>query len=196
MDTQKKEIKEILEQKGFKCEKCEYYSPLGQGLELNKELNAVLCSVCNTFAPFEKEKLQKYINEKIDWQSLETFRNSGINKASHSVHKQGMIERSKQGLLVARPPFGYKVENGNLVIDNENSENVRLIFKEFSAGKSLNQISQVYGISVNGLKKILKNFTYLGKIKFNGQIVQGKHSPLISSELFNEVQARFETSRK
>ena len=107
-----------------------------------------------------------------------------------------MIERSKQGLLVARPPFGYKVENGNLVIDNENSENVRLIFKEFSAGKSLNQISQVYGISVNGLKKILKNFTYLGKIKFNGQIVQGKHSPLISSELFNEVQARFETSRK
>jgi transposase-like protein len=196
MDTQKKEIKEILEQKGFKCEKCEYYSPLGQGLELNKELNAVLCSVCNTFAPFEKEKLQKYINEKVNWQILETFRNSGTNKASHSVHKQGMIEKSKQGFLVARPPFGYKVENGQPIIDNENSENVRLIFNEFANGKSLNQIAGTYGISVNGIKKILKNFTYLGKIKFNSQIIQGKHPALISPELFNRVQSRFESLNK
>jgi site-specific DNA recombinase len=105
-----------------------------------------------------------------------------------------MIEASKKGKLMARPPFGYKVIEGNLVVDGENSQNVKLIFDEFAGGKSLNQISQIYGISVNGIKKILKNFAYLGKIKFAGQIVNGNHTPLISAELFNRVQKRFENA--
>lgn len=193
MDEQKKRI---IEQAGFKCAKCGFYSPMGKGLELNKESNIVLCDVCNTFAPLEKDKFQKYLNEKISWQSLETFRNSGMNRASHQPHKLGMIERSKQGNLVARPPFGYGVKDGNLIPDQENSENVRLIFKEFSDGKSLNQISKTYNLSVNGIKKILKNFSYLGKTKFNGQIIPGKHQPIISPELFNRVQSRFESLRK
>jgi DNA invertase Pin-like site-specific DNA recombinase len=107
-----------------------------------------------------------------------------------------MLEKSKQGKIVARPPFGYKMENGNLIEDMENSENVRLIFKEFAEGNSLNQIAKTYGISVNGIKKILKNFAYLGKVKFDSQISQGTHKPLISAELFNRVQAKFEASGK
>jgi len=184
----------LLEKSGFKCRKCGYYSPLGRGLEINKEHSAVLCSICNTFSPSDKADFEKFLNEKLEWQILETFRNSGINKASHSSQKQGMIEASKKGKLMARPPFGYKVIEGNLVVDEENSQNVKLIFDEFAGGKSLNQISQIYGISVNGIKKILKNFAYLGKIKFAGQIVNGNHTPLISAELFNRVQKRFENA--
>jgi hypothetical protein len=189
MDTQKKEI---FEEAGFKCKKCGYFSPLGEGLELSKTNNIVLCSICNTFAPLERDKLHEYIHQKIDWQALETFRNSGTNKASHSVHKQAMIEKSRKGFLVARPPFGYRAVEGNLIPDEENMENVRLIFKEFLEGRSLNQLSQTYRISVNGIKKILKNFSYLGKVKFNGQIIQGKHQPIISHELFNSVQNKFD----
>jgi hypothetical protein len=163
-------------------------------LEINKEHSIVLCSICNTFSPSDKADFEKFLNEKLEWQILETFRNSGINKASHSSQKQGMIEASKKGKLMARPPFGYKVIEGNLVVDGENSQNVKLIFDEFAGGKSLNQISQIYGISVNGIKKILKNFAYLGKIKFAGQIVNGNHTPLISAELFNRVQKRFENA--
>lgn len=186
--------KELLEKAGFKCKKCEYYSPLGEGLEINKIGNAVLCSICNTFAPDEPTIFNRYISEKIEWQILETFRNSGMNKASHSPHKRGMLEKSQQGNLVARPPFGYNVVEGNLV-PNDDSENVRLIFQEFAEGKSLNQIAKTYGISVNGAKKILKNFSYLGKIKFDNQISQGHHSPLVSAELFNRVQSKFEKKK-
>lgn len=182
--------KQILENSGFKCAKCSYYDPLGKNL--NIVLGIPLCSICRTFAPSDnREEFEKYINEKLNWQLLETFRNSNTNKASHNVHKEGMITGAKKGKLMARPPFGYKVENGNL-IPNEDSENVRLIFKEFLAGKSLNQLSQTYGISVNGLKKILKNFTYLGKIKFNNEISSGSHLALITPEMFNSAQKRFE----
>ena len=192
-DDQKKTL---LQDANFKCAKCAYYSPLAEGLEINKNHNAVLCGICNTFAPLEKEDFQRYIEEKLEWQNLETFRNSGINKASHYSQKQGMIEKSRQGRLMTRPPFGYKVIDGNLIVDQENSQNVKLIFDEFAGGKSLNQLSQVYGISVNGIKKILKNFTYLGKIKFAGNIVQGTHLAVISSELFNRVQQKFESKAK
>ena len=60
----------------------------------------------------------------------------------------------------------------------------------------MNQISKQYGLSVNGIKKILKNFTYIGKVKFNSQISQGSHKPLISAELFNRVQQKFEDKGK
>ena len=102
-----------------------------------------------------------------------------------------MLEKSRQGLFRARPPFGYKVVHGQLV-PSEDAENVRLIFKEFAEGRSLNQIAKTYGLSVNGIKKILRNFTYLGKIKFDNQISQGYHPPIISSELFNRVQSKLE----
>jgi len=183
----------LLENSGFKCAKCNFYSPLGDCLDINKDHNVVLCNICNTFAPEDEGKFREYITQKLEWQNLETFRNSGMNRASHNPHKQGMIEKSKQGKIVARPPFGYKVENGELIEDIENSENVRLIFKEFAEGKSMNQIAKTYGISVNGIKKILKNFSYLGKVKFNNEISQGIHRPLISAELFNRVQQMFES---
>ncbi len=188
--------KELFEANGFKCIKCSYYSPLGEGLEINKEHNMVLCSVCNTFAPAELEKFKEYVREKISWQELETFRKFKVNKASHNPHRQGMIKKSKGGKLMTRPAYGYRVNNGNLIPDEQESQNVKIIFEEFLNGKSLNQIAIQFQISVNGIKKILKNFTYLGKIKFAGSIAQGSHSPIISPELFNRVQQRFELLNK
>lgn len=184
----------ILAQADYRCAKCGFYSPVGNDLEVI--YNTPLCSICSVFAPEQKDKFEQYVEEKAQWQNLESFRKFGSNKASHNPHRKAMVERAKEGRLMARPAFGYKVKKGNLILDEENSENVRLIFQEFSGGKSLNQISKTYGISVNGIKKILHNFTYLGKIKFAGQIVQGHHPPIISSELFNNVQRRFEELKK
>jgi len=191
MNTDQKRT--IIENSKFKCEKCGFYSPLGNDLALVKD--RVLCSICKTFAP-EDEQLSKYIQEKIKWSELETFRKFNINRASHSPHKLGMLNKAKEGKLVARPPFGYKVVKGSLIPDEEDKENVRLIFKEFSEGRSLNQLSKQYGLSVNGVKKILKNFAYLGKMKFNGQINNAIHQPIIAAELFNKAQQRFEELRR
>lgn len=106
--------------------------------------------------------------------------------------KFSMDKQARDGKIVSRAAFGYKLENKKL-IQAENSFQVQEIFQEFLNNEiSLTKLSKKHGFSVNGLKKILTNQTYLGKIKFDGQTHQGKHQPLISSTLFNHVQDKLE----
>lgn len=106
--------------------------------------------------------------------------------------KQGMIKKAQRGGLMSRAAFGYKIEDKKLV-PAQNFKEIEEIFEEFlNENISLRQLAGKHNLSVNGLKKILKNFTYLGKIKFNNQIFEGTHPPLISSTLFNHVQNKLE----
>ncbi len=106
--------------------------------------------------------------------------------------KFSMDKKARDGNVVTRAPFGYKLEDKQLIASKD-SYLVSEIFQDFLNQKiSLTQLAKKYGFSVNGLKKILKNQTYLGKIKFDGQIHQGHHQTLISSTLFNHVQNKFE----
>ena len=82
-------------------------------------------------------------------------------KAIRINQKQGMTKKASQGNLVSRAPFGYNIENGKL-IPAQNYLEVDEIFHEFlDTNLSLTQIAKKHHFSVNGLKKILKNFTYL-----------------------------------
>ena len=110
--------------------------------------------------------------------------------------KLGMIKKASQGNHMSRTPFGYKWENKKL-IPALNFREVEEIFEEFlQEDIGLAKLAKKRNFSVNGLKKILKNFAYIGKIKFNGQIHQGNHKPIISSILFNKVQDKLERLRK
>lgn len=109
--------------------------------------------------------------------------------------KQGMVKKAQKGELMSRAAFGYKIENKRLV-PAQNFKEIEEIFEEFlNENISLRRLAEKHNLSVNGLKKILKNFTYLGKIKFNNQIFEAPHQPLISSTLFNHVQNKLENLR-
>ena len=113
-------------------------------------------------------------------------------KALRISQKNGMTKKASQGNLMARPAFGYKISNGKLV-PAENYQEIEEIFEEFlNSNISLRQLGEKHHLSVNGLKKILKNFTYIGKIKFDNQVHQGSHQPIVSSTLFNHVQNKLE----
>ncbi|MEA3414177.1 MAG: recombinase family protein [Nanoarchaeota archaeon] len=114
------------------------------------------------------------------------------NYEFENFQKKGMIKKAKLGNIVSRPAFGYNLEKGKLV-PNEDAKKVEQIFLEFNENQiSLNQLSKKYNLSVNGLKKILTNFTYLGKVKFNQETHKGKHDAILSSILFNHVQDKLE----
>ena len=103
-----------------------------------------------------------------------------------------MVEKASNGNVMSRAPFGYNIENKKL-IPAINSNEVREIFEEFLKEKiSLRKLSQKHNLSVNGLKKVLRNFTYIGKVRFNKQIHNGNHEPIISTTLFNHVQNKLE----
>ncbi len=167
----------------MKCEKCGYDS-LDNKKFLGTEI--YLCQICRQFA--SSDNLSEYLQEKIDWRQLESFRKQ------KNKNLQGMKNKIKEGKIMSRAAFGYKIEKKELIPDLEKQLIVEEIFRTFLERKiSLNQLAKNYGFSVNGIKKILKNFTYIGKVKFEGQIVPGKHIPIISSELFNKVQNKIET---
>ena len=106
--------------------------------------------------------------------------------------KFSMDKQARDGNHVTRAPWGYKLEEKKLV-PAEHSYQVQEVFQDFlNQNISLTQLAKKYDFSVNGLKKILRNQTYLGKIKFDGQTHQGKHQSLISSTLFNHVQNKLE----
>lgn len=167
------------------CEKCSYLDE-----KETKIFGRTLCRICAFFAPEKEEDFNKYIEEKIDWRNLETFRKYG--QKIGKKQKEGMEKKAKEGKIMSRIPFGYSLVNGQL-IENENASKVHSIFKEFlETDISLNKLSKKYGFSINGLKKILKNRVYLGEIKFNGQYFKSSHKPLISPEIFYAVQRKLE----
>lgn len=112
---------------------------------------------------------------------------------SHKVNqKEGMINKASKGNLMSRAAFGYNIQEGKLV-PAQNFREVEEIFQEFlNTNISLTQLAAKHHFSVNGLKKILTNFTYIGKIKFNNQVHEGHHQPIISTTLFNHVQNKLE----
>jgi hypothetical protein len=169
------------------CEKCGFVSENNK-----KKFSLNLCSVCFHFSPNSPEELDEYISEKIDGKVLDSFRKiSSFEKKQ----KQGMIKKAKDGNIMSRAPYGYKIIENRLVLSDD-SLIVEKIFEDFlNSSLSLNQLSKKYGFSVNGIKKILFNFTYLGKIKFNGEVHEGIHPALISSTLFNHVQNKLEELR-
>ena len=45
-------------------------------------------------------------------------------------------------------------------------------------------------MTTSGLKKLLQNTTYLGKVKFAKEESPGQHDAILDEELFNKVKER------
>ena len=108
----------------------------------------------------------------------------------------GMARKNKEGGAVTKPPFGYVMVDKKLLPEDKTKEQVSQLFIDFCAGASLNQLAQRYGFSVNGIKKILQNKTYLGEVKFAGVNSQGIHLALVSPELFASAQEKIKARTK
>ncbi len=101
-----------------------------------------------------------------------------------------MKQKFHNGGMITRAPLGYKLIN-KVLVPAENSYIAQEIYQAFlNSDISLTQLAKKYNLSVNGLKKVLSNETYLGKVKFSGQVLQGTHTALISQELFDKVQGK------
>jgi DNA invertase Pin-like site-specific DNA recombinase len=107
--------------------------------------------------------------------------------------KKGMALKAASGRVMSKPAYGYKIEKSKLIKDEEKARKIQELFNEFLHEEiSLNKLADKYSFSVNGIKKILSNFTYIGKVKFDNQIHDGQHEAIISSTDFNHVQDKLD----
>jgi len=105
--------------------------------------------------------------------------------------KFGMERKAKEGGFITKAPKGYNLINKELIINEFEAEKVKEIFEEFlNSNISLTQLAKKHNMTTAGIKKLLKNTTYLGKVKFAGQESKGQHKPLLEEELFKNVQEK------
>jgi len=115
--------------------------------------------------------------------------------------RMGMKERVKSGLWMGggNRPLGYTYDRntGTLVQKPKQAEMIQLVFKLYLEGLSPDDICDMLGMSGERVvRKVLKSVVYIGKIPYKGKIYDGKHIPIISEEMFYEVQAMMEKRGK
>lgn len=105
--------------------------------------------------------------------------------------KFGMERKAKEGGFITKAPRGYQLLNKQLIIDEQESKTVKQLFEEFlNTNISLTQLAKKNNLTTSGLIKLLKNTTYLGKVKFANQESDGQHEPIIDQQLFEQVQRK------
>lgn len=113
----------------------------------------------------------------------------------------GRVARAKTGLHHGGGyiPIGYEYEDGKLVINPYEAEQVRKIYEWYLAGASLKSITdrlQAEGYtnkyssynSWSSVRNILGNETYTGRLHFGDIVVDNAHEAIISKEQFDAAQ--------
>lgn len=127
--------------------------------------------------------------------------------------KMGKAGRAKKGKYHAGGtiPIGYNYENGNLIINEYEAMQVRLVFDLRSQGydiRAIERYMQEHGYKHKGnnnvessndwysntIRRVLKNKVYLGLIKHHDEYFQGEHEPIIDEELFYKLQPELEAN--
>jgi len=112
--------------------------------------------------------------------------------------KKGMREKAEQGIYPSRPPIGYQNNklSHTIEVDPRKAPIACRIFELYGSGQHSTAsvrkaVKDEFGIDLaNGyLNKILKNPFFKGQFWWDGRLYRGTHTPLVSVESFEQVQA-------
>ena len=122
--------------------------------------------------------------------SFAEFERKRINERTMS----GKVSTAKRGgWNGGKVPYGYRQVEGSQYdfdLDSEEAKVVEQIFKLHSQGMGYGKIKQLSGcpLSRQGIKNMIGNPFYAGKVRFNGIVEQNNHLGIVSEKLFNKCQ--------
>jgi site-specific DNA recombinase len=116
--------------------------------------------------------------------------------------KRGLRQKVRRGEYPSFAPLGYinDMRNKSIIVEQKKSVAVREAFELYAENNSrLEDISNFLaeqGILTSGsnklkkdqIKRILANPFYYGHFRYNGELYEGKHEPIITKKLFDDVQ--------
>jgi site-specific DNA recombinase len=124
-----------------------------------------------------------------------------VDNLSENI-KRGHRQKLKNGLWPQMAPLGYlnnKVTK-MVYVNKEKAPLLKKSFELYASGKytlkNLRKIISDFGLvgtkgkmlSVSNFQYLLQNPFYHGLIRYNGEYFEGKHEPIISKKLFDQVQ--------
>ena len=116
--------------------------------------------------------------------------------------KRGLRQKVRRGEMPGRAPLGYinDIRTKTVIVDKRRSPFVIEAFQLYAGGESrLQDIADFLfsrGVKTKGDKplkkdqitKMLTNPFYYGHFRYKGEVFEGKHTPIISKKLFDDVQ--------
>jgi len=96
-------------------------------------------------------------------------------------------KKVSSGESLSRAPMGYSYRNRKLVVNEEEAEKVREIFNMWATGVHYKDIVKKFNIPVSTLYEVIKNPTYIGKVRYRDKLYNGNHKGIINEDLFQKV---------
>lgn len=156
---------------------------VNENFDTSTPFGRAMIGILSVFAQLEKEQI------------TERFTMGRIGRARNGYYHGGAVA-----------PTGYDYKDGLLVINEYEAMQVRELYERFAKGYSLHSCWQYmssryttkYGAWTSEalVRNVLKNNVYTGKVKFDGQSYDGRHTPIITEELFERVQQRLESAKR
>ena len=152
-----------------------------QSFSTTTSMGRLTLNILLSFAQFEREVTAERIRDKFA-----------------ASRKKGMW-------MGGNPPYGYRVENRKLVVDDGRAEDVRWIFARFlkiGSGTVLAREVSERGIRTPGgsavdkkyLYRMLNNRAYLGEAVHKGESYPGEHEAIIDRETWDRLHAILQDS--
>ena len=121
-----------------------------------------------------------------------------VDNLSENV-KRGIRQKLRKGIWPGRAPFGYTndLRNHTILPDPEKHKLVKRIFELYATGEyTFEQLIRKFDIRTKtdkimmpgDMQHILKNPFYSGVFRFNGELHEGAHKPIITKKLFDDAQ--------
>ena len=158
-----------------------------QSFNTTSSMGRLTLNVLLSFAQFEREVIGERVRDKI-------------------------AASKRKGLWVGGPvPLGYASIGKKLVVQPQEAETVRSIFRRYLELGSVGALAQdldrcgvrtkqrpggkgnmAGGVrfGVGTLAYLLKNRLYVGEISYRGEVHRGEHEPILDCDLFDTVQAK------
>ena len=152
-----------------------------QQFNTTTSMGRLTLNILLSFAQFEREVTAERIRDKVA-----------------ASRKKGMW-------MGGVPPYGYRVENRKLIIDEEKAEHVRWIFARFleiGSGTELaregnkRSIRTYRGkpIDKKFIYRLLNNRAYIGEAVHKGESYPGEHDAIIAQETWDKVHTILQES--
>ena len=124
-----------------------------------------------------------------------------VDNLSENV-KRGFRQKLRNGVCPGSAPPGYMHDKNTrtIILDKERARFVRKAFELYATGDyplaEIRRIINAAGLkgrhpepfSVSSYQYMLRNPAYYGVIRYNGEIHEGRHEPIISKALFDKCQ--------
>ncbi|MEY3200906.1 MAG: hypothetical protein RIR70_456 [Pseudomonadota bacterium] len=162
------------------------FSAVTQQINSATSMGRLMLNVLLSFAQFEREVTGERIRDKISASKAKGMWMGGV------------------------PPMGYDIVDRALVINPDEAQRVRQIWRRFVELRSTTELCRELArdgvltktwvtkegarregrpITKQNLYKAFRNPIYIGKIRHKGQLHAGQHDPIIDHDLWDAVQA-------